>query len=256
MPFTISHAAAALPLRRTRLPLAALMVGSMAPDFAYFLPWNPDRLETHSFAGLFTFCWPAGLMVWLLFVHVLEEPTIALLPPNWRAGVTRSDCSWGLRNLALVSLAVILGAITHDVWDGFTHGGTPIVERFRVLHAAVTVFGVRFRLFYLLQIVSSVGGLVALAWWALKFRQPRVTEPAMHDTHSVSNRARVMALLAMMVMSGVLAFAGYAANADMIFPRRMFHFAVGAMSGWALAWFAVAIAIRARPQSVREIDRR
>jgi len=251
MPFTISHAAAVLPLRRTRLPLAALMIGSMAPDFAYFLPWEPDRLATHSFAGLFWFCWPAGLLVWLLFVHVLEEPTIALLPPDWRVGVTRSDGSWAPRNLALVSLAVILGAITHDLWDALTHGGSSIVERFHVFRSVVEVFGVRFRLFYLLQIVSSVGGLVALAWWALKFRQPRVGGSATHASHAVSNRARAVALLAMMAMSAVLAFTGFATNADLIFPRRMFHFLVGAMSGWALAWLAVAIAIRALPQSAR-----
>ena len=38
MPFTVSHAAAVLPLHRLsnhKLPLTALMVGSMAPDFGY-----------------------------------------------------------------------------------------------------------------------------------------------------------------------------------------------------------------------------
>ncbi len=251
MPFTISHAAAALPLRQTRLPLAALMIGTMAPDFAYFLPWEPDRMGTHSIAGLLWFCWPVGLLVWLLYVHVLEEPTIALLPPNWRSGITRSDRSWAPRALGMASLAVIIGAITHDVWDAFTHGRSPITDRFPVFHSVVDVLGMRFRLFYVLQIVSSVGGLAALAWWALKFRQPQSTEPPAQVSHEVSNRVRMLALLAMVVMSAVLAFAGFAANPDAIFARRMFHFAVGAMAGWGLAWFGAAIAIRVQTPSNR-----
>jgi len=251
MPFTISHAAAVLPLRQTRLPLAALMIGSMAPDFAYFLPWEPDRMETHSIAGLFWFCWPVGLLVWLLYIHLLEEPTIALLPPNWRAGITRSERSWAPRALLLASVAVIIGAITHDVWDAFTHGRSPVVDRYPVFHSVVYVFGTRFRLFYLLQIVSSVGGLAALAWWALKFRQPRAPESPSPATRAVSNRARMLALLAMITMSGALAIAGFVANPDAILARRMFHFSVGAMGGWALAWFAVAIAIRARALPVK-----
>ncbi|MEE2045837.1 DUF4184 family protein, partial [Nocardiopsis tropica] len=38
MPFTLSHVAAVLPLARTRLPPAALVVGSVVPDLPYYLP--------------------------------------------------------------------------------------------------------------------------------------------------------------------------------------------------------------------------
>ena len=94
MPFTISHAAAVLPLRgfaKFPLPLAALMIGSLSPDLAYFLPGELGRVETHSFAGLFWFCWPVSIGLWLLFVRVLEQPTIALLPENWRTRFAPSD---------------------------------------------------------------------------------------------------------------------------------------------------------------------
>ena len=43
MPFTVSHAAAVLPLQRLGLPLTALMIGSMAPDFGYF--FSPDAIS-------------------------------------------------------------------------------------------------------------------------------------------------------------------------------------------------------------------
>jgi hypothetical protein len=128
VPFTISHAAAALPLRRLgkfRLPLAAVMIGSMSPDYAYFLPGGFERMETHSIAGLFLFCWPVSLGLWVLFVRVLEPPTIALLPENWRTRFPSSNREMTLRVLALASVAVLLGALTHLVWDAFTHGRPP-----------------------------------------------------------------------------------------------------------------------------------
>ena len=43
MPFTLSHAAAALPFRRTRLIKSALVIGCFAPDFEYFIPLCTSR---------------------------------------------------------------------------------------------------------------------------------------------------------------------------------------------------------------------
>ncbi len=63
MPFTLAHPAAAAPLRRFGLVLSALVVGSMAPDFPYFLPGLPQDKFGHTLAGVFWFCVPAGLAV-------------------------------------------------------------------------------------------------------------------------------------------------------------------------------------------------
>ena len=109
MPFTISHAAAVLPLQKTRLPLAALMIGSMSPDFAYFLPGEPLREDTHSIAGIFWFCWPVSVALWFLFVGVLEQPTLALLPDRWHARFAPSDRKISVKTLAFASAAVIAG---------------------------------------------------------------------------------------------------------------------------------------------------
>ena len=143
MPFTVSHAAAVLPLHRLskgRLPLAAMMIGSMSPDFAYFLPMGLGRGSTHDLEGLFLFCWPVGLAVWLLYVRLLERATIELLPLAWRERVSRSDSELSIRSLALVSLGVILGAITHIAWDSFTHANTIMTDTFPALSAELFTF--------------------------------------------------------------------------------------------------------------------
>src|SRR5215510_10405240 len=94
MPFTVSHAAAVLPIHRWtnyKLPLTALMIGSMAPDFGYFFSHDFPRHLTHSFPGLFIFALPAGLMIWLFYVAFLEKTTITLLPDRWHTRFAHTD---------------------------------------------------------------------------------------------------------------------------------------------------------------------
>jgi hypothetical protein len=241
VPFTISHAAAVLPLQNSRLPLAALMIGSMSPDFAYFLPGEPLRMLTHSIPGVFAFCWPVALAVWLVFVRILEQPTRALLPDGWHERFMPSDREISIRTLALASVAVILGAFTHVLWDSFTHRGTLAVEIFTALHAvAFHYHGWRIRWFIVLQHLSTLAGMAILLYWAWKrppiHSFPRVLPPATHA-------ARVSAAALLIGASLALAITRYALNADTWLGRRLFHFAVGGMTGWALAWIAVALMI-------------
>ena len=245
MPFTISHAAAVIPLRgfaKFPLPLAALMFGSLSPDLAYFLPGELGRVETHSFAGLFWFCWPVSIGLWLLFVRVLELPTIALLPENWRTRFAPSDQQITLRALAFASAAVILGAATHVVWDSFTHRGTVAVNAIPALKAvAFHVDGWRIRWFFILQVLSSVVGLMVLAIWA--WRQPpgRYPHPS---TPSVTHATRMRALALLVAASLGLAITSYYFHSHMWLTARVFHFLIGGMTGLGLAWCAVAVLIR------------
>ena len=185
--------------------------------------------------------------MWLLFVHLLEEPTIALLPERWRAGITRSDRSLGLRTLGLASLAIVAGAVTHDVWDQFTHGTSNLAYWFPVSHARIEILGVRVHLHRLLQHVSSIGGLVVLAVWTyFRIRRTPAKTTGLPATYSVSPGSRIIALLAMCGMSVALAISGYLAYPQYSIGVRLFHLAVGGMGGWVLAWCGVAVAIRAR----------
>ena len=248
MPFTISHAAAVLPLRKlggSRLPLAAMMIGSMSPDFAYFFPLDLGRTSTHEIDGILLFCWPVGLALWLLFVHLVERPTIELLPEEWRARVARSDPTPSLRMYAFASLAIILGAMTHVAWDAFTHANTTITNAFPAFRAELFTFrGRPIRVFLVLQYLSSVIGLLGLALWARSVRRSapdprRLAEPP----SPITDRMRIGAALMVISTSGVTALLAYANNAGLRFEHRLFHLLVGGMTGWALAWCAVALVV-------------
>ncbi|WP_432037125.1 DUF4184 family protein [Streptomyces cucumeris] len=142
MPFTLSHAAAVLPaLRRTgtaRGPLvaSALVAGSFAPDMTYYA----DSLIPGAMAfGEFTHA-PLGVLTVDVLVTValvggwllVREPLIALLPEAWRGPVLafvrgRLQRPRGARELLSLAawfvVSAVLGAVTHVVWDAFTHPG-------------------------------------------------------------------------------------------------------------------------------------
>ncbi|WP_324783651.1 DUF4184 family protein [Streptomyces sp. H51] len=137
MPFTLSHAAAVLPAVRTdgtgrgRLVPALLVAGSFAPDMPYYAASAVSgAMEfgqvTHSLPGVFSVdllvSW-ALVALWLL----VREPLVALGPrarqPRpaalLRCGAPRARVS--PRQMARWYVSATLGALTHVVWDAFTH---------------------------------------------------------------------------------------------------------------------------------------
>ncbi|MEU6142271.1 DUF4184 family protein [Streptomyces sp. NPDC047081] len=190
MPFTLSHAAAVLPAVRTdgtgrgRLVPAMLVAGSFAPDMTYYaasvVPGAMDFGEvTHSFPGVFTVdvvvAW-ALVGLWLL----LREPLLALLPRTWQArpaalvhsGRPRARVKPSL--LARWYISAALGALTHVVWDAFTHHDRWGVRLFPVLGED---FGGS-PLFWYAQYGSSVVAAVLIVVWVGWALRGRVQVPA------------------------------------------------------------------------------
>jgi Domain of unknown function (DUF4184) len=129
MPFTFSHLAAVMPfsrpLKRSGL-LSAAAIGAMVPDFHLFVPWHMARWDTHALIALFTWCLPVGLLTYWVFQYLLKRPMIEMLGDGpyarWQSDrAPRSIGSW--KQWLLACVGILLGAITHDFWDAFTHEG-------------------------------------------------------------------------------------------------------------------------------------
>jgi hypothetical protein len=249
MPFTVSHAAAALPFHAflRRLPLAALMVGSMAPDFPYFVPFAPMRSSTHSIPGLFWFCLPVGLVVWFVFVRWMERPTMALLPDAWREKVTPTG-SLTPRLLGLAAAGVVLGATTHLIWDSFTHSHTWATSALPTLRARHVALGGA-PLYHLLQVASSVFGLAVLSMWLLNLRNRPLPESPFDWTRAaavITHGTRAVAVGGLALTSTAAAFGYYAAFSEFNSGIRIFNFMIGTMTGFAFAWLVIALWIAAK----------
>lgn len=180
MPFTLSHAAAVLPAVRAdgsgrgRLVPAVLVAGSFAPDMTYFAASVVSGgmefgTVTHSLPGVFTvdvlIAW-ALVGLWLL----VREPLVALLPrarqPRpaalLRCGAPRARVRPSV--LARWYGSAALGALTHVVWDGFTHHDRFGTRLFPALNDSVAGFP----LFWYLQYGSSALAVVVICGWLVR----------------------------------------------------------------------------------------
>ena len=171
MPLTFAHAAAVLPLRRLGLPLSALAVGSLSPDFVYFATLVPRGGFGHTLPGLFLSCLPASLVVLWAFHRVIKRPLVELLPvaAQRRLGPLLDGSPFD-RPLPLVALAILVGAATHIAWDSFTHAGRWGFDHVAWLREPVALGPVDVLGYRLAQHGSTLFGLLLLAgtallWW-------------------------------------------------------------------------------------------
>ena len=239
MPFTVSHAAAVLPLQRLGLPLTALMIGSMAPDFGYFFSPDASRQLTHSVAGLFIFALPFGLAVWLFYVALLEKATITLLSDRWHTRFAHTDRVTPVL-IVRACIAILIGAVTHLVWDDFTHRFTWSSRHFPFLLEPVPGFG-WLPVYHFLHGLSSVVGLVILWIWAHGLhRQPA---RSLIRPYTISERIRVASLWFIASASLLVALLDWLPHAHRRYDAQFFNAAVGLMSGFFVAWCCVAFAL-------------
>ena len=181
MPMTAAHPLAVLPLRRTSLDWTCLVIGSMAPDFEYFLRVKLASSISHTLVGLFVFCLPVTLASAWLFHRLIKRPLVHVAPQaigTRLAGFAERpwQLTWGC------ILAALVGAVSHDLWDGFTHyemwGPQHIAWLREIVHVPGIGAMVRCRV---LQHGSTVVGLIILsivAWRTLARVLPKPRAPA------------------------------------------------------------------------------
>src|SRR5580765_7324040 len=82
MPFTFSHPALVLPLIKARLKLSAtgLIIGSMIPDFEYFIRMTDISKYSHTLTGIFWFDIPLALFVCFIYHLVVRNSLFDNLP--------------------------------------------------------------------------------------------------------------------------------------------------------------------------------
>jgi hypothetical protein len=181
MPFTVSHAAAAYPFRRTRLVWSALIVGTMAPDFEYFVHLALEGRHGHSLTGVFLVTLPLALATLWLFHRFVKNAFIGLMPDALERRLTSYRGKFlfgGARRFALIVASILVGVLTHLAWDSFTHDNSPLVEHWDVMQRPVHVLVRTWPLYKLLQYGSTVLGLAFLALWIVHwYRTAEIARP-------------------------------------------------------------------------------
>jgi Domain of unknown function (DUF4184) len=166
MPFTLSHAGFVLPLKRKVSPiiLCGLMIGSIVPDFAYFVREFAVASFAHTIAGALCISLPVGLMVHFVLRLCFQKIAEALPQPH-----SSFLISWNIdrplpRNGLLgVVTAIFLGALFHNFVDSFTHESGAAISIFPALgREAISIGGEPLHVFRILQYAGSILGMVML----------------------------------------------------------------------------------------------
>ncbi|BES63859.1 DUF4184 family protein [Gottschalkiaceae bacterium SANA] len=171
MAFTFAHPAAVLPLQKqkNRFHFTALVLGSMAPDFEYFLFVKPFQVAGHTLAGLFTTNLPLVFIVWLIYEIFVRDPFLRYLPePLWKGAQQYRRAPQAIRHgreAWMFVYSALLGMLTHIVWDSFTHRSGLMVEAIPVLKQGLLIAGSQIPVYKILQHASTLIGFFVIAWF-------------------------------------------------------------------------------------------
>jgi Domain of unknown function (DUF4184) len=158
MPFTLAHPIAIIPVwyaSRRYLDFTALCLGSMMPDLDRFIPMVPEG--GHTLRGIITIDIPWAILLLLILRWIIARPFLALLPPYLASCFARP----AMPGVFTGVLSIAIGALSHIVWDSFTHATGWFVVRYSVLQTTIG----RWPLYELLQHGCGLAGLIAIALW-------------------------------------------------------------------------------------------
>ncbi|WP_129599772.1 DUF4184 family protein [Anaerophilus nitritogenes] len=172
MPFTFSHPAIILPIKEKYTKyfnLTALVLGSMAPDFEYFLKFKPIRTIGHSIIGFFSLNLPLCFVFAYLFHIFIKKPFIMSLPTpldRWYSYIAYEK--WKLSSIKewiIFIYSCLLGMISHVFWDGFTHSKGFFVRRISILTKELWILDHKIPIYKLMQHGSTfLGFLIILVY--------------------------------------------------------------------------------------------
>jgi Domain of unknown function (DUF4184) len=209
MPFTGSHPAAVLPLFRSAMPASALVIGSMAPDLPLYAPTPYSAELSHQLVGAFTMDPLAGLALFVVWHALIRPVVVAYSPAALRRRLPASaSAPLGTHvrpagRLLWVLAALVAGALTHVVWDAFTHADGWAVRHLPWLSDRVGPLPA----YEWAQYASGLIGAVLILGWSVRWfrRHPGTAEPPQgHSTRSGRTRVVSYALVAAGITLGTV----------------------------------------------------
>jgi len=230
----------------------------MAPDLPYFVSFDTYRHLTHTLLGVVTIDLGIGLVVLALWWSLLRAPVIDLAP-TWlsermsRLSFGKSASSNSNSNTnsarkgafaALVVASLVIGSLTHLVWDSFTHPGEMV--------DALPLLNVQYGPLVLhkwLQHASSLVGLAAIVLWSARWvRTTDRVKKARVATPRLRYAAWVFVAATFTVAALITWAIGIAEPLHPFDPGLVFRVArvsIGAMLGAALVtiagWYVVKL---------------
>lgn len=214
---------AALPFRRTRLVMSALVIGCIVPDTPYFLFLIAHGFQGHTLLGIFDFDLPVGLAELWLYHAFIRQPLTLFLPVGVRQRLGDDGGRFSFlppARFAMIVLSLLIGIATHLLWDSICHRGTWPYHHWAFLRSNVPLPVVGdLAVYKVMEYASSVFGLVVIAIWVWQwYRDTKPSRPLPADPLSASQKRRLAAVWSVLAIAAGIVRAYFKAGS---FPRHL-----------------------------------
>ena len=175
MPFTLAHPSAVIFIKNRYLNLFGLILGSMAPDFIYFLLFNPSSNLGHTFIGFIILNLPICFLLNYLIFKFVKDAFIINLPTFiskyyiYLLNYTNNIKSF--KEAIVFTYSCIIGILTHIIWDACTHKTGYFVIHINFLRNNIDILGLQIPIFKIIQHGSTVIGFLILIVYLYSIRK-------------------------------------------------------------------------------------
>lgn len=177
MPFSFAHPAIVLPFHRLSpkfLSLEALILGSMLPDFEYFIRMQLKSNYSHTLGGIFYFDLLLGFCLILFYYTFVKYLFISNIPSFLHQRLSQPKASFrlSLRTTFIIIISLLIGILSHLFWDMFTHPTGFFVELFPILSSDLSIANHLVPVYKILQHGSTLLGLSFISYfiWSIPRR--------------------------------------------------------------------------------------
>ena len=171
MPFTFSHPAIILPLNylpKKWFSMNGLIIGSLTPDFEYFIRMKIKSEYSHTIEGIFWFDLPLGVLTAFIFHNIIRNSLFDNLPLFLKSRLfVFKQLNWNSyfkKNWIIVIFSILIGAFSHIFWDSFTHFDGYFVKTIPNLSNTVVLNSIEVPILKILQHSSTIIGALAIGW--------------------------------------------------------------------------------------------
>lgn len=210
MPFTFSHPAIVLPLTilpRQWFSLTGLVIGSLTPDFEYFIRMRVQSNYSHTVYGLFWFDLPLGLLLTFIFHNIVRDSLFNNLPTIFKSRLANFNLfdwnSYFKQNWFVVLVSILVGAVSHLFWDSFTHDNGYFVRTISALTNVVDLFGRQIPTFKILQHTSTFLGGILIILVLFKLPADKSVHGQLNLKYWFTFTALTLAIISIRLLSGL-----------------------------------------------------
>ncbi len=190
MPLTFSHPAVILPakfLPERWVSMTGLIIGSITPDFEYFMRMKVESIYSHTWFGMLWFDLPLAILLTFVYHYIIRNPFISNSPVFLKRRLSRyMDFKWApyfKNHFFTVIICLLAGIASHLFWDAFTHPHGDFVKMIPFLRESATLFGYHIPNDRILQYISTVVGGVIVFYAVMKIPRAADYAPSHHPVY-------------------------------------------------------------------------